>query len=165
VILARHTTLGVAASVLALAVFGCGGGGDKSSATSSPTSAAPTTQPPTTTTGTAAGASQPTPAKRNPHAPSPATCLVDWNHGGATPQLLHVLGPAVRAAGPFPAEIGTVGDDCAIIVHASGIEGGGKITYETRERAPGGGYVQAAVPPLESATPAVLEHDALLRLK
>jgi hypothetical protein len=167
----------VVAIIAFAALPGCGGSSDDTTATNTFTSSAPRGAAAShhrrsgaaSNRGSAGGGpAQPTAGgkrAKGPRAPSPATCVIDWNHGGATPQLLHVLGPTVRAAGPFRAEIGALGASCAVVVRATGVEGGGGVTYKMRERSPGGGFVQGAVPPLQPAAAAVLERNGLLRLR
>jgi hypothetical protein len=152
----RHTATVLIAIVglTQLAVAGCGGDGAS-------TSVAPDDS--TTTRTAPASAPAGPPSQRSgkpggrPPAGSPKECLDEWDEIGPASSLEHVLLPAVRAVGPFRTEV-TVFDprtagkgrldripqgSCVIVVFASGIEGGGKVSYIAVRGAGDAGFVQA----------------------
>jgi hypothetical protein len=146
------------------ALTGCGG----SSATSSSSSTS-TTATTSSTTGKSRQALAP-PAKNSgkekagPGKPSAGDCIAAWNRIGPAPSLKNVLLPVLRASGPFRAEVGTAAGLCAIVVHATGVEGGAAVTYEIAQR-PDSRFVQGAVPDLGgSARDATLGRDGKLSL-
>jgi hypothetical protein len=148
----------------AIAFAGCGGSG-----TTTATTAASTTSSQAPGTTTAVG-SRPAPKggarqRAGSGGPSASGCVAAWNRTGPAPSLKNVLLPIARTSGPFAAELGSASGRCALVVHATGVEGEAKITYEVAQRSDRR-FVQAAVPALGgSAAAATLERDGKLKLR